>query len=156
MLRLTKLTDYGIVLLIHFAQHIERDAQNAREIALETRLPLPTVGKLLKELTHHGLLVSHRGIHGGYALARPPERISVADVIAALEGPIAITECNSPLDPGLCGHEPCCPVRANWQLVNRAIRHALEEITLAEMAHPLPALWNLTPRPASKREALEA
>ncbi|HKC25951.1 MAG TPA: Rrf2 family transcriptional regulator, partial [Thermoanaerobaculia bacterium] len=90
MFRLTKLTDYGIVLLTHFAQNPERDAQNARELAQETRLPLPTVGKLLKELAHEGLLVSHRGIHGGYALARKPEEISMADVIAALEGPIAI------------------------------------------------------------------
>jgi FeS assembly SUF system regulator len=144
MLRLTKLTDYGIVLLTHFAQHSERDAQNARELALETRLPLPTVGKLLKELTHAGLLVSHRGKDGGYALARGPERISVAEIIAALEGPIAITECNNVTDPGLCEHETGCPVRANWQVVNRAIREALEKISLAEMAHPLPSLFGLT------------
>jgi FeS assembly SUF system regulator len=147
MFRLTKLTDYGIVLLTHFAQHPEREAQNARELALETRLPLPTVGKLLKELAHEGLLVSHRGIHGGYALARKPEQISVADVIAALEGPIAITECNNTADPGLCEHESCCPVRTNWQLVNRAILQALEKISLAEMAHPLPSFWKLTARP---------
>ena len=113
MFRLTKLTDYGIVLLTHFAQHPGREAQNARELAAETRLPLPTVGKLLKELTQHGLLVSHRGTHGGYALARGADRISVAEVISALEGPIAITECNNQVDPGLCEHETCCPVRTN-------------------------------------------
>jgi len=143
MFRLTKLTDYGIVLLTHFAQHPGR-AQNARELALDTRLPLPTVGKLLKELTNQGLLVSQRGIHGGYALARRPEQISVAEVIAALEGPIAITECNSTKDPGLCEHEGCCPVRANWQVVNGAIRLALEKISLAEMAQPLPARYGLS------------
>src|SRR5437660_698997 len=127
MFRLTKLTDYGIVLLTHFAAHPEREAQNARELALETRLPLPTVGKLLKELAHSGILLSQRGIHGGYTLARRPEEVSVAEVIAALEGPIAITECNVS-SPGLCDHESCCPVRTNWQLVNRAIRQALEGI----------------------------
>jgi FeS assembly SUF system regulator len=145
MFRLTKLTDYGIVLLTHFAAHPEREPQNARELAAETRLPLPTVGKLLKTLAHEGLLQSHRGVHGGYTLARRPEEISVAEVIAALDGPIAVTECNT-TRPGLCDHEPCCPVRTNWQVVNRALRQALEGISLAEMAHPFPALWRMNPQ----------
>jgi FeS assembly SUF system regulator len=151
MFRLTKLTDYGIVLLTHFAQHPERDAQNARELAAETRLPLPTVGKLLKELTQRGLLVSHRGTHGGYALARPAASISVAEVITALEGPIAITECNTASDPGLCEHESGCAVRTNWRVVNHAIRQALEKISLAQMAQPLPTLYGLSPRPPARQ-----
>ena len=149
MLRMTKLTDYGVVLLTHFASLSDRDPQNARELASGTGLPLPTVGKLLKVLTHQGLLVSHRGIRGGYSLARAPEEISVADVIAALEGPIAITECNEP-DPGICSRESDCAVRANWQLVNRTIRRALEGVSLAQMAKPFAPLWKLTPPPSPR------
>ena len=139
MLRMSKLTDYGIVLLTHFAAHTERDGWSARELAVETNLPLPTVGKLLKTLTHEGLLSSHRGIKGGYTLARRPEAMTMATIISALVGPIAITECNMPTcsGPSVCEHETGCPLRPNWQVVNRAIHDALESVTLAEMAQPL-------------------
>lgn len=154
MFRMAKLTDYGIVLLTHFARHPEREALNARELALDTRLPLPTVGKLLKELVHGGLLTSHRGIKGGYSLARDPERISMAAIIAALEGPIAITECNTD-HAGLCEHESGCAVRTNWQVVNHAIKEALERVTLAEMARPtLPRLYPLRSLHAETRSPL--
>ena len=151
MIRLTKLTDYGVVLLTHFAAHEERDAFTARELALATGLPQPTVGKLLKELTHEGLLASHRGLKGGYRLAREAQRITVADVITALDGPIALTECNSDR-PGLCEHESGCAVRTNWKLINRTIRDALAGITLADLARPLPKLWNLIPLEAQRGE----
>ena len=153
MFRLTKLTDYGIVLLTHFAQHPERE-HNARELAEETRLPLPTVGKLLKELVREDLLVSHRGTKGGYRLARRPGEISVADVITALEGPIAVTECNNGIE-GSCEHESCCPVRSNWHVINRVIYEALGGLTLLEMSRPLgPRLWGLTTRPAAPLSSL--
>src|SRR5687767_3559958 len=137
MIRLTKQTDYGIVLLTRMALHPERQT-NAPELAAEAGLPLPTVSKILKLLTHQELLVSHRGVKGGYGLARPPAEISVAEIIAAIEGPIAITECieHSP-SAGECAQEPVCPNRSNWQVINAAVRQALYGITLADMAQPL-------------------
>lgn len=133
MIRITKQTDYGIVLLTHLAADPERQ-YNAPELAAEARLPLPMVSKILKLLAREGLLGSHRGVKGGYSLARQPEAISMAEIIAALEGPIAITECISV--EGDCSHEPLCPVRSNWRRINLAVRTALEGITLAEMTHP--------------------
>jgi len=136
MIRITRQTDYGIVLMTHMAGSPERRL-NAPELAEEVRLPLPTVSKILKLLTREGLLESHRGIKGGYSLARPAEEISMAVIIACLEGPIAITECID--DTSGCVHEPLCRVRGNWQRINEAVRTALSGITLAEMTHPLAA-----------------
>ena len=144
MFRMTKLTDYGIVILSRFASGSGGEVLNARELAEETRLPLPTVGKLLKKLVHGRILVSHRGTKGGYRLARHPREINVAEIISSLEGPIAITECNV-VSPGLCGHESGCPVRTNLQVINTAIRDALEKVTLAELTSPLfPHRFTLT------------
>ncbi|MBM3270638.1 MAG: SUF system Fe-S cluster assembly regulator [Candidatus Sericytochromatia bacterium] len=134
MIRMTKLADYGLVLLTHIARH-EDDLHSAVELASAARLPLPTVGKVLKILARDGLLHSNRGAKGGYKLARKATEISVAEILQALEGPIAITEC---LEAGHthCEYEPGCPTQANWVVVNRAIRSALERISLAEMAQP--------------------
>jgi FeS assembly SUF system regulator len=131
MIRITKQTDYGIVLLTHMAATPERRA-NAPELATETRLPLPMVSKILKLLVREGVLLSHRGVKGGYGLGRSPEEISMAEVISALEGPIAITECID--DHSGCSHEAFCGVRGRWQRINTALRETLEGITLAEMA----------------------
>jgi FeS assembly SUF system regulator len=131
MIRITKQTDYGIVLLTHMAATPERRA-NAPELANETRLPLPMVSKILKLLVREGVLLSHRGVKGGYGLGRSPEEISMAEVISALEGPIAITECID--DHSGCSHEAFCGVRGRWQRINTALRETLEGITLAEMA----------------------
>jgi FeS assembly SUF system regulator len=110
---------------------------NARDLAVEAHLPLPTVSKILKVLAREGLLVAHRGVKGGFSLARQPEEISVAEIINALEGPIAITTCSFHA-PGRCQLERLCPVGSNWQRINQVIREALENITLSEMTHPLP------------------
>lgn len=134
---MTKQADYGIVLLTRMAGEPSRQ-HTASELAAETQLPAPTVSKILKLLAREGLLVSHRGVHGGYLLARAPEDLSVAEVIAALEGPIAVTECID-TTPGLCSQEAFCPTRGNWHRINEAIRSALAAITLAEMTQPLPA-----------------
>ena len=134
MIRITKLTDYGIVLMSHLATAPERSF-NAPELAAETKLPQPMVSKILKRLTKAGLLVSQRGVHGGYGLARAAEAISVTEIITALEGPIAVTEC-SDTAAGICSSEPFCPVSRNWRRINRAISEALSGITLAEMRHP--------------------
>ena len=134
MIRMTKQTDYGIVLLTRMAGVPERQF-NATELAGESRLPQPTVSKILKILARAGLLESHRGVKGGYTLARQPEEITVTEVIGALEGPIGITECIDDT-PGECSHEARCPVRGNWHRINEAIRQALDGINLAEMAQP--------------------
>ena len=139
MIRLSKLADYGIVMMTHMARDAGRQ-QTAPEIALRSHLPLPMASKILKGLAHAGVLVSHRGAKGGYGLARPAHQISVADVIVALEGPIALTACIEHA-PGECDIEALCPARANWQRINRAIREALEGITLLEMAQTVPAAF---------------
>jgi FeS assembly SUF system regulator len=136
MIRITKTTDYGIVLLTHMADDPET-RYNAPDLAHEAQLPQPMVSKILKLLAREGLLESHRGVNGGYALARPPREITVSEIIAALEGPIAITECIDDT-PGECSQEPVCPLRSNWQLINNAIRGALDGLRLSDMSRPLP------------------
>lgn len=135
MLRMTKQADYAIVLLTRMAHHPD-DQINASDLADQTGLPQPIVSKILKLLARRELLLSHRGAKGGYRLARPADRISVARIIEAVEGPIAITECVDDT-PGECVQEPVCPVRSNWQRINSAVRDALEHITLQEMTHPV-------------------
>ncbi len=139
MIRITKQTDYGIVLLTHLAAAPERQV-NAPELSAETHLPLPMVSKILKLLVREGLLASHRGVKGGYSLTRVPEEISMAEVVSALEGPIAITECID--EQSECTHAPVCLVRGRWNRINTALREALAGISLAEMAE--------TPRPEPK------
>jgi len=134
---MTKQSDYGIVLMSRMAQRLD-EVVNANDLSEETVLPLPTVSKVLKLLARSGLLESHRGVHGGYMLARRPEDISIAEVISVLEGPIAITECVDDA-PGECHHESVCRVRDHWQVINQAIRSALEGISLAEMNQPVNA-----------------
>lgn len=138
MLRITKQTDYGIVLATHMAAQPER-LFTAPDLSAETQLPLPMVSKILKLLAREGVLDSHRGVNGGYTLARAPREIPVSRVIEALEGPIAMTECIDE-GPGECQQEAVCPQRANWQLINRAIRRALDGISIADMVRPLPVL----------------
>ncbi|MCH9650875.1 MAG: SUF system Fe-S cluster assembly regulator [Deltaproteobacteria bacterium] len=131
MIRITKQTDYGIVLLTHLASAPD-GLRTAPELAAEARLPLPMVSKILKALTRSGLLDSHRGAKGGYSMTRPAEGVSVAEVITSIEGPIGITECIDDV-PGECGYAATCGVRSNWNRINLAIREALEQISLAEM-----------------------
>ncbi|HEV7516793.1 MAG TPA: SUF system Fe-S cluster assembly regulator [Thermoanaerobaculia bacterium] len=150
MIRITRQTDYGIVLLTHLAAHLAR-RYNAPELAAEAHLPLPTVSKILKLLTREGLLASHRGIKGGYSLSRDPEEISMAEIVAALEGPVAITECID--ESSGCTYQPTCRVRTNWQRINDALRTALAGISLAEMTHPSGRLVTLGGRPAASPQA---
>lgn len=136
MVRLGKLTDYGLVLMTCIARSKAPALRTARDLAQESRLPLSTVSKLLKELLHSGLLASHRGIKGGYVLARDPQQISVLEIIAAIEGQMALTECSSDVT-GLCTLESGCPIKSNQQVINQAIRGVLEKVTLSDLAHPL-------------------
>lgn len=146
MIRLSRLADYGVVLTTYLARQPEKWL-TASELASATMLPLPTVAKVLKLLAQDGVVGSHRGIKGGYTLARPPREITVADIVAALDGPIALTEC---VGTEGCGIESLCPTRVNWQTINRAVTEALASVTLADMAAP-PAL---PPRPVGATVAL--
>ena len=128
MLRISRLTDYATVILASLGGG---NLASAADIAERTHIGLPTVSKLLKELQHAGLVKSMRGAHGGYQLARPAAGISAADIIAAVEGPVALTECAS--GSGLCGIETTCTVGHGWQGVSQAIRRALVGISLTDL-----------------------
>ena len=136
MVKLGKLTDYGLVLMTCIARSEPFSQRTARDLAIESKLPFSTVSKLLKELLQSGLLVSHRGIKGGYILAKAPHEISVIDIIAALEGPMALTECSTDIS-GLCNLESSCPIRNNQRIINQAVRGVLEKITLSDLIQPL-------------------
>ncbi len=132
MFRLNRLTDYGVVVLTQMSRNPD-DLRTAPQIAQETGVPLPTVAKLLNALAHGSLIESHRGAAGGYTLNRPAEEITVAEIIQALEGPIALTACVEGSEDD-CDVASLCPMRGNWDRVNKAIFGALSEVTLADMA----------------------
>lgn len=133
MLRLSKLTDYATVILSDMAKD-KTQVHSAMEIAATTRIALPTVSKILKLLVNAEVLISTRGAKGGYVLAREPENISVATVISALEGPIALTECS--ISQQACEQAAGCGIRGNWSLINQTIHNALESVTLADLIRP--------------------
>jgi len=133
MLRLTKLTDYGILLLTHMAMDEER-LFASNELAGATRIPSPTVSKVLQTLLAAGLLESIRGARGGYRLARPAHEISVREIINCFEGKIALTECN--LAESECEQLPFCATQNNWKKINTAVKDALQNITLKDMVEP--------------------
>ena len=130
MLRMSRLTDYGTVVLAHLASD-DSTCVSAAEVAEVSGIALPTVSKLLKLLAKAELVQSTRGAHGGYRLARQPQQISAAEVIDALEGPISITECSAANSH--CDYEPICNVGSAWQRINLAIRRALDDISLADL-----------------------
>ncbi|MGH8547319.1 MAG: SUF system Fe-S cluster assembly regulator [Methylococcales bacterium] len=131
MLRLSKLTDYATVLLGYMARG-KVEIHAAVEIAHATGIALPTVSKLLKLLAHSGLVRSVRGAKGGYCLSYSPDKISVADIIQAIEGPIALTECS--ISDEYCEQSSHCDIRGNWRVINKAVRAALESVSLADLA----------------------
>jgi FeS assembly SUF system regulator len=136
MIRLGRLTDYSFVVLSRFAGERGEMVHNARDVAEEAGLPLPTVSKLLKILAQHSLLIASRGVKGGYRLARTPEEISVAEVIEALEGPVGITDCLSERESD-CVLDGTCPCQDRWHVINDTVRRALSGITLAQMFEPV-------------------
>ena len=148
MIKLTKVTDYGVVLMTYMAKGSADASYNARGMAAENSLPPPMVSKILKSLSREGLLRSRRGAKGGYSLARPASEISLADVIDALEGSIAITECADG-SSCTCRLELICHVRTNMRRISEAIRETLDSISLEELARPLPRIrrvtWNVEP-----------
>lgn len=133
MFRISRLTDYGTLILVFLADQ-DRRLRSASEIAAGTHVAQPTAQKLLKVLARTGFVDSVRGTDGGYRLARNPGSITAAEILDALEGPVAITECSN--DEGSCLLEPLCQVGSAWQKINGAIRLALSDITLADLSHP--------------------
>jgi FeS assembly SUF system regulator len=135
MFRLSKLTDYAVVVLVRLAH--DDVVQTAPGIAASTGIPEPTVAKVLKILAGRELVVSQRGARGGYRLTRPLRAIPVAEVITAIDGPIALTAC---VEGGDCTTRRLCPMHGRWDPVNAAIQSALSGITLADMERNLPRI----------------
>ncbi len=127
------MTDYSIVLLTYCARNPGRPIHTTRDLSAGTGLRLPTVGKILKLLAKNGLMESHRGVKGGYGLSRRPEKISLFDIVNAMEGKVALTECTDE-SHSKCDLSRVCPVSCHWQLINDAVKKALETVTLADMA----------------------
>ena len=134
MLRISKLTDYGTMILVYLAGAEHGRLLPASDVAEATHLALPTVQKLLKILTKNGLVESARGTDGGYRLARAPEQITASEILDTLEGPVAITECSH--DDGHCDLEPNCQVGDAWQKISLAIRAAMSDIRLCDLRDP--------------------
>jgi len=145
MLRIGKLTDYATVVMAELAEHAG-ECWSASQVAEATRLELPTVAKVLKTLARSGLIDSVRGVNGGYRLNEPADTVSVAAIIRAMEGPIALTECG--LEPGLCSREHDCNLKGNWQRIGETVEKALESLTLADLAAPREPGLRLVKRPA--------
>jgi len=130
-MRLSNLADYAVVTMSAAARHCGGSRTSAAELAAETGLPTPTVQKLVSTLSKAGLLRSVRGAGGGLQLARPAAAITVADIIEAVEGPIALTQCVETHD---CDYEHGCSVRPHWPIINQALRGALADIPLTRLA----------------------
>lgn len=151
MLRLSRLADYGVMVMAHIAAEPE-GAHNATDTAAATGLPGPTVSKIMARLSKAGLLTSQRGAHGGYRMAQPAEAVSVAAIVTALDGPIALTQCSTS-GPSACDRENLCVSRRGINRINTAIRSALEGVTLAELARPYDFFAPPPPANAALRNA---
>ena len=134
MLRVSKLADYGTVVMASLAREPAR-LHSAAEVAGRIGLATPTVSKILKMLARSGLVTSSRGAHGGYRLHGAPADISIAQIIDAMDGPIGMTECST--TPGVCTQEAACTVRANWRSINHIVLDALSRVTLEQMTKPI-------------------
>ena len=144
MIRFSRMADYGVLLLGHFAQHEEALASTS-ELAETYHMPRPVVANLLKEFTKAGLLESRRGLHGGYRLAHPATDISLLDVLSVIDGPVQLIDC-AVLDiagaASQCGYEDVCPSRSPMRAVHRRIIDLLDGISLSELLkthEPVPA-----------------
>ncbi|HEX7339061.1 MAG TPA: SUF system Fe-S cluster assembly regulator [Rhodanobacteraceae bacterium] len=134
MLRISRLTDYATVVMTCLAE-TPHDVLSTVQIAECTQLELPTVSKLLKQLSHAQLVESFRGVNGGYRLARAAKDITLAQIIEAMEGPLGMTECA--VAAGQCAREAHCSVRGNWRRINQAVGMALRAVSLADMLQPV-------------------
>ena len=147
MIRIAKLTDYGIVVLTHMARHAHRCVHSATELAESTEIPLPTVQKVLKMLARDGLVTSMRGARGGYALGCDPAEVDLIRVLEALEGPVSLTACAVPHAEG-CSESGHCIVAPHWPVINRAVRDALQQVTVRDL--PVGAGGMVRSRPGAR------
>ena len=152
MLRVSKIIDYGTLVLTHMASDPQR-VFSAADLASTLGLGQPVVSKVLKSLTQREIVKSTRGARGGYALGRSPEDISIADIIDALdEQPFGLTECSA--TPGACSVEAACNIRTNWQRINAIVRKTLEQVSIADMVSPTATIEFVSgPRSTSKSPA---
>jgi FeS assembly SUF system regulator len=134
MIKLSRLTDYAVTLLTQMISE-GKEVWSASDLAEKTALSVPTTSKILKQLTKSGIISAQRGATGGYHLNRKASSISIAAVVEAMDGPIALTDCAEGGDHS-CRVEQTCPMSGNWDKINRAVRRALEEVSLADMAVP--------------------
>ncbi len=150
MIIISKLADYAVILAARLVQagaqaeshpgaqktpHPGRDVRlTTTQLAEASQLPPATVAKVLKALAKAGLVSSARGVSGGYVLARSADAITVAEVVAAVDGPLGLTECAH--DHASCEHVPHCTTRIHWDRINTAVAAALSAVTLADMAMP--------------------
>jgi len=144
MIILSKLADYGVIVATHLAAYPERQV-TAATVAAETRLPQATAAKLLKALAHAGLVTAARGAGGGYRLARSATAISVAEVVAAIDGDIGLTQCSVHVDE--CTRTTYCPTRPHWTAINRAVGQALASVSLDAMLTPAAFVRRISPSP---------
>lgn len=133
MFRLTRLTDYAIALLTHMVSD-DKPIWSASDLATRTRLPQPTVSKILKHLAKTGLIRALRGAAGGYQLPRPPQDISILQIVEAMDGPISITDCSGVSRDSECLIRDFCVLGGRWNKINHAVRHALATVSLDDMA----------------------
>ena len=134
MIRLSKLTDYAVVILAEMAGQ-KGTLLSATALAEKTAMPEPTVGKILKTLARENIVESVRGAHGGYVLNKPARQLMVTDIITAMEGPIALTACVEDSNDN-CALSAVCCLQGRWNPVNVAIKTALESVSLADMLAP--------------------
>ena len=147
-MRLSNLADYAVITMCQAALHCGNGRVSAAELATETGLPVPTVQKLVSKLTAAGLLRSVRGAHGGLQLGRPAAAITVADIVEAIEGRIALTAC---VDHAACDYESGCNMKPHWPIINEALRSTLAGITLAQLRGPIaPAPTPPAPTPIAE------
>jgi FeS assembly SUF system regulator len=132
MIRMSKLADYSFILLAQMVSE-NKESWAASELAARTTLPLPTVAKLMKLLAKGGVVAAQRGATGGYRLMRPARRISIASIIESVDGPIALTDCVDQGEPN-CAVSTLCPMHGGWDKVNKALRSALESVSLSDLA----------------------
>jgi FeS assembly SUF system regulator len=132
MLRLSNLADYGVVVMTAAARAAaDNRLMSTAQVAQATGIPAPTVAKLMGQLGRAGLLTSQRGVAGGFLLSRAPDAISLADIVEAIDGPIALTHCGQ--EGAECDLSHACAVRPHWAPVNRAVKAALAEVRLADI-----------------------
>jgi FeS assembly SUF system regulator len=129
-MRLTKLTDYGIAILAFMASRPNLLFVSA-DVASQTAIPGPTVAKLLKLMTKSGLLLSRRGVKGGYCLAAHPEATSLATIIQALEGPISLTQCVT--SAAGCEISAHCRMQTPWLRLNDLMTQWLTAVFLSDL-----------------------